>query len=238
MHEASFLHDYDPNAFERLSVAVDLLLMTVADGAPAALLIRRADHPHRGRWALPGGFVGPDESLNAAARRVLTVKAHMDGAFIEQLYTFGDPGRDPRTRIVSVAYLALLPADRFAATLTGAPDLTLARLDMAADGEAATARDAAGAALPLAFDHAAMLGLAVKRLRGRLDYSPIAFALLPERFTLRALQDEHEAIAGRALNKPAFRRRMLDRGWLQPTGERATGTSFRPPELYRFRNPD
>ena len=100
------------------------------------------------------------------------------------------------------------------------------------------ARAADGQPLPLAFDHAEMLGLAVKRLRGRLAYSPIAFALLPERFTLRALQDVHEAISGRCFNKAAFRRRLLDSGWLEATGERAAGTSYRPPELYRFRNPE
>jgi 8-oxo-dGTP diphosphatase len=83
-----------------------------------------------------------------------------------------------------------------------------------------------------------MLGLAMRRLRGKLDYSGIAFALLPERFTLRALQDVYEAILDTRLNKPAFRRRMIDRGWLVPTGERETGASFRPAELYRYRNPD
>jgi 8-oxo-dGTP diphosphatase len=82
-----------------------------------------------------------------------------------------------------------------------------------------------------------MVALAMQRLRGKLDYSGVAFALLPERFTLRALQDVYEAILGTRLNKPAFRRRMLDRGWLEPTGEREAGTSFRPAELYRYRNP-
>jgi 8-oxo-dGTP diphosphatase len=89
--------------------------------------------------------------------------------------------------------------------------------------------------LPLAFDHADILGLAMLRLRGKLDYSPVGFALLPERFTLRELQDIHEAILGVPLNKPAFRRRMVDKGWLEATGERETGASFRPAELFRFR---
>ena len=102
-------------------------------------------------------------------------------------------------------------------------------------GGAIEARSDEGEALPLAFDHADMLGLAMLRLRGKLDYSKIAFALLPERFTLRALQDVHEAILGHPINKPAFRRRMLDRGRLEPTGERETGASFRPAEFYRHR---
>lgn len=232
MSDDDFLSDYDAAAYDRLSVTVDCVLMSVVDGALAALLIRRDAPPQRGRWALPGGFVAADESLDAATRRVLADKARMGDAWLEQLYTFGDPGRDPRTRIVSVAYFALLPAERFAAALVEAPDLVLATL--AFDGNAIVAR-AVGEVLPLAFDHAAMLALAVRRLRGRLDWTPIAFALLPERFTMRALQGVHEAIGGRALNKPAFRRRLLDTGWIEPTGERAAGTSYRPPELYRVR---
>jgi 8-oxo-dGTP diphosphatase len=98
-------------------------------------------------------------------------------------------------------------------------------------------QSADGETLPLAFDHETMLGVAMLRLRGKLDYSALGFALLPGLFTLRALQDVHEAILGVRLNKPAFRRRMLDRGWLEPTGERETGASFRPAELYRYRNP-
>jgi 8-oxo-dGTP diphosphatase len=238
--ESDFLRDYDPTAYEPLSVAVDLVLMSVVDGAPAALLVRRADHPHLGRWALPGGFVKPDESLDDAALRVLATRAHMEGAWIEQLYSFGAVDRDPRMRIVSIAYFALLPAERFAAALKGAPELMLATIAVPWAGEsggpvAAHAPD--GTALPLAFDHADILGLAMLRLRGKLDYSAVAFALLPERFTLRGLQDVHEAILGTQLNKPAFRRRMLDRGWLEPTGERETGASFRPAELFRHRTP-
>ena len=236
MNDASSLKEYDSAAYDRPSLAVDLLLMSVVDDALSVLLMRRRAPPYEGRWALPGGFVGIDESLDNAARRILTRKAHMADAYVEQLYTFGDPARDPRTRIISVAYFALLPATRFADALAEAPDLTLARLIPDGGDTAATTPD--GEPLPLAFDHAEMLMLAVRRLRGRLDYSPIAFALLPDRFTLRALQGVHEAILGHRLNKPGFRRRLLDSGWLQPTGERETGTSYRPPELYRFHPPE
>lgn len=215
MNESDFLASYDAADYPGVALAVDLVLMSVVDGAPAVLLVERRDHPARGRWALPGGFVTPDESLDAAARRVLGAKAHMAGAYLEQLYTFGEPARDPRTRIVSVAYFALLPAERFPSGLTRV------------EGD--------GVAVPLAFDHADILRVAVERLRGKLDYSPVGFALLPERFTLRQLQDVHEAILGRPLNKPAFRRRMLDRGWLQPTGEREAGTSYRPAELFAYK---
>jgi 8-oxo-dGTP diphosphatase len=236
--ETEFLRSYDPTVFERPSVAVDLVLMSIIDEAPAALLIRRSEHPCLGCWALPGGFVGINESVDEAAMRVLREKARMEGAYVEQLYTFGAVDRDPRTRVISVAHFALLPAERFSAALRMDPALTVARIvvpSAGGSGGSATACAADGQSLPLAFDHAEILGLAIHRLRGKLAYSDIAFALLPELFTLRQLQAIHEAILGARLNKPAFRRRMLDSGRLEPTGERETGASFRPAELYRHR---
>ena len=221
------LHDYDPHDYPPMAVTVDLVLMTVSAGQLSVLLTRRAEAPFAGHPALPGGFVGPEESLDAAARRVLAGKAHLGGAWIEQLYSFGAPDRDPRMRIVTVAYFALLPAERLAAALEEGAELSLAPVDALAAGEGEA----------LAFDHGEIVALALQRLRGKLDYAPVAFALLPELFTLRALQDVHEAILGRPLNKPAFRRRMLDRGWLAPTGARETGAAFRPAELYTFQPP-
>jgi 8-oxo-dGTP diphosphatase len=240
MTEAEFLQAYDPQAFPRPSVAVDLVLMTVAQGRLIALLQRRQDHPFKGSWALPGGFVHIDEALDDAAARVLSDKAGLADAYIEQLYTFGAPDRDPRMRIITVAYFALLPARILLEAVRARPDLALSPLDVPWAGEAGgpvTALGPDGQALPLAFDHAAILGHAVKRLRGKLDYSKVAFALLPDRFTLRALQDVHEAILGVPLNKPAFRRRMLDAGWIEGTGERESGAAFRPAELYRLKAP-
>lgn len=228
VEETAFLNSYDPGVFERPSVAVDLILTSVVDGAPAVLLHRRGAHPQAGAWALPGGFVGIGESLDDAARRVLRDKAQMHDAYLEQLYTFGAVERDPRMRIVSVAYSALLPADRFVA----ASGLALARVETRDAGRTSVLID--GERVRLAFDHDRMLDLAIGRLRGKLDWSPVAFALLPERFTLRALQDVYEAILGRSLNKPAFRRRLIDSGRIAATGERETGASFRPAELYRY----
>jgi 8-oxo-dGTP diphosphatase len=238
--DKAFLASYDPAAFERPSVTVDLVLMSVLDGALHALLTRRAQPPAEGRWALPGGFVRMDESLDAAARRVLHEKAHIAAAFLEQLYTFGAVDRDPRTRIITVAYYALLPAARFEKALKDAPELVLAKVGTAWKGEAGGRADAHGSTgerLSLAFDHADILGLAVKRLRGKLDYSQVGFELLPAQFTLRALQDVHQAILGVRFNKPAFRRRMLDKGVLEPTGLREQGVTFRPAELFRFARP-
>lgn len=211
---------YDPAAFPPLAVTVDLVLMTVHDGRLAVLLQRRSEGPHRGEWALPGGFVGAAESLDDAAQRILADKAGMTGGWLEQLYSFGDPARDPRMRVVTIAYFALLPAHRLRDALAGRADLVLAPLD---------------ARPGLAFDHRSIVDHAAARLRGKVDYAPIAFALLPSRFTLRALQQVHEAILGTPLNKPAFRRRMLDKGWIEGTGEREEGGAFRPAELYRVR---
>ena len=208
------------------AVTVDLALMTVADGRLSVLLQRRAVDVFAGMLALPGGFVRIDEPLDAAARRVLADKAGFAagearnaGTWLEQLYTFGEPLRDPRMRTVSVAYFALLPAARLEAAVCAQVDLTLAPVTDLSE--------------PLAFDHAAIIATAHARLKGKLDYTPVALALLPERFTLRDLQAVHEAIMETSFNKPAFRRRMIDAGWIEPTGERESNTPFRPAELYR-----
>lgn len=226
-------------AHDRPAVTVDLVLMSVLDGAPAALLIRRAAPPAQGTWALPGGFVRITENLEQAARRILRDKARMDDAYIEQLYTFGKVDRDPRMRVITVAYFALLPAERFRTALKAGTDLKLARITTAWTGETGGPAAVSGedGELTLAFDHADIIGLAILRLRGKLDYSPVAFALLPPLFTLRQLQDVHEAILGVALNKPAFRRRMLDKGWLEATGARECGASYRPAEMFRCKRP-
>jgi 8-oxo-dGTP diphosphatase len=233
----------DPEAYGRLALTVDVVLIGLRGTRPAALLLRRSEPPQVGLWSLPGGFVRIDETIDAAAGRVLREKAGLTGLHLEQLYTFGALDRDPRMRIVSVAYLALLPERAFADAARNGAGLLSAIIDVPWAGEAGgpvVLHPPEGSPepgpLPLAFDHADILALAMLRLRGKLDYSAVGFALLPERFTLRQLQDVHEAILGTPLNKPAFRRRMLDRGWLEPTGEREAGTSFRPPELYRFRN--
>lgn len=237
MTESEFLAGYDPAAYERPALAVDLVLLGIRAGRLAALLLRRSQQPQAGRWALPGGFVGIAETLDAAAERVLRDKAGIGRARLEQLYTFGGVDRDPRMRIVSVAYLALLPEAAFAEALAGGAALTAATLVVPWAGEAGGPVSAVtedGAPLALAFDHADILALAVKRLRGKLDYTDVGFALLPEHFTLRQLQDVHVAIRGAPLNKSAFRRRMRDRGWIAPTGAREAGTAFRPAELFRF----
>ncbi|GHD05202.1 NUDIX domain-containing protein [Tianweitania populi] len=237
MTQDDFLASYDPSAFPQLAVTVDLILLGLRNQAPTVLVLQRNAQPFEGFWALPGGFVGERETLEAAALRVMQDKAGIETAHLEQLYTFGTPDRDPRMRIVSVAYLALLNEAAFTAALRQNKALLPARIEAPLSHEDAVAisvRNEDDEVLQLAFDHAEILATAIHRLRGKLDYSPVGFALLPEQFTLRQLQDVHEAISGRALNKPAFRRRMQDKGWISPTGTREEGTSFRPAELFLF----
>ena len=180
-----------------------------------------------------------DESLDDAAQRVLATKVGLEDVFTEQLYTFGDPGRDPRTRVISVTYYALVEIGRLLSAAAGRPErgsqLAAVRTDPATDTAQAIHED--GTPLPLAFDHEHILAVAVERIRGKLDYVPIGFELLPETFTLLELRRVHEAILGRPLNKDSFRRTVLDRGLVEATGRRATGLGHRPPELYRFVRP-
>jgi 8-oxo-dGTP diphosphatase len=201
------------------SVTADVVLFTVRDATLQVLLVRRGSPPFRGRWALPGGFVEEDETIEAAARRELEEETGLRDVYLEQLYTFGDPGRDPRGRTVTVAYYALIrPAPPRAAS------------------------DAAEAAwFPadrppwLAFDHEAILQTALDRLRAKLSYTTVGFQLLPETFTIPELQRLYETILGRRLDKRNFRRKVLSLGLLQPRrGKRAAGP-HRPARLYSFR---
>jgi 8-oxo-dGTP diphosphatase len=230
--ERVFLEGYRLDEYERPSVAVDIVVLTVADGGLQVGLYERDSHPDLGLLALPGGFMRMDESLDEAARRLLTTKAGLHGVFLEQLYTFSEPGRDPRGRIVTVSYVALVDAERFFAAA-----MLRRKVSVPWPGETGGAVDViddAGRECELAFDHASILGTAVKRLRGKLDYTPVGFQLLPPEFTLRQLQDIHEAVRGEAVNKDSFRRRMLASGHLEATGNHERNVTWRPAELYRF----
>jgi 8-oxo-dGTP diphosphatase len=233
--EQLFLKTYNPGEFDRPSVTVDLVLLAPAEDGLETLVIRRPEHPHRGRWALPGGFVGITESLEAAAQRVLKEKTGFRGIFLEQLYTFGDPKRDPRMRILSVAHMALVPREKFQDLKAEAGQV--ARVVVPWEGEtggpvALLGPD--GKHLPMAFDHDQIIAVAIKRLRGKIDYSPLAFQLLPKEFTLLQLQRIHEAVLGRPVNKDSFRRRMLATGLLEATGAMQAGVGHRPAAMYRF----
>jgi len=237
VEEAAFLASYDAAQFEHPSVTVDVVLLTVREARILTLVVQRREHPFRGRWAIPGGFVRITESLEAAASRILHDKCGLENVYLEQLRTFGRPERDPRTRVISIAHYALVDALGFDRAQRRSDQVKAGQVIVPWKGETGGVVelvDEQGKVMPLAFDHGDMLGVAVQRIRGKLDYSPIGFQLLPERFTLLQLQKVHETVLGRALNKDSFRRRMLASGELTATGEMQSGVDHRPAELYRF----
>lgn len=236
--EQEFLATYDASRYPHPSVSVDVALITAVDGVLKALVLRREKQPAKGKWSLPGGFVGIHESLEDAASRALKSKTGAQGFFLEQLFTFGRPDRDPRTRVITIAYYALVDPAKLDQVLRQDALTQLVELVVPWDGEkggAIEAVDSFGKKVKLAFDHAEILGLVVKRLRGKLNYAPIGFELLPDKFTLRQLQIIHETILGKTKNKDSFRRRLLASGLITATGELETAVGHRPAELYRFK---
>jgi ADP-ribose pyrophosphatase YjhB (NUDIX family) len=203
-------------------LTVDTVIFTVREDALQVLLVRRGIAPFKGRWAIPGGFVLTDESLDDAARRELREETGLTDVWLEQLYTFGDPGRDPRGRVVTASYFALISPDR-------APPL--------AGGDAADARwwNASGLPGPLAFDHHRILSTAIERLRGKLSYTTIAFELLPQKFTLSEVQRVYEAILGEPIDKRNFRKRVDLLGIVRPLGETTSARAGRPARLFTIR---
>jgi len=207
-----------PN-YPKPSVTVDVVIITLRGEELQVLLVKRDVAPYKGRWAIPGGFVHLDESLEAAARRELREETSVTDVYLEQLYTFGDPGRDPRGRVISVAYIALVPAP----------------LAVEAGSDAREARWWPLSHLPaLAFDHDKILQYALTRLRYKIEYSAVGFQLMPEHFTLSGLQRAYEIILGEPLDKRNFRRRIIEAEVIEPTDDLRTGEG-RPARLYRFR---
>ena len=204
---------------ETVRVAVDIVVFTVRGNELKVLLVTRGVPPFAGGYAIPGGFVREGESLEEAALRELYEETGVRDVFLEQLYTFGDPDRDPRGRVISVAYYALIASDR---------------LHLAAGADAAEAQWFPANHLPaLAFDHKAILDYALVRLRNKLEYTTVGFQLLPEKFTLSALQAVYEAILGRKLDKRNFRRKISLLGILKPLREWQK-TGRKPAQLFRF----
>lgn len=203
------------------ALTVDVVLFAIREARLSLLLIRRGQPPFVDHWALPGGFVDIDEPLEAAANRELQEETGLsaDAAYLEQLYTFGQPDRDPRERVVSVAWFALLP---------GLPEAPRAGDDAAEACWFDTA-----ALPPLAFDHDEVVAMAIERLRAKLLYSDIALRFMPEHFTLGRLQAVYEAVLGRALDKRNFRRRILALGDVEPTDDFHRDGNHRPARLYR-----
>ncbi|HXJ59259.1 MAG TPA: NUDIX domain-containing protein [Verrucomicrobiae bacterium] len=209
--------------YPRAALTVDCVVFGLDEGELKLLLIQRGLEPFQGRWALPGGFVRVEETLDEAARRELAEEAGLRNVFLEQLYTFGAVDRDPRERVVSVAYYALVKlSDHRAKAAT----------------DAAEARWFPISDVPrLAFDHRNILRTALARLQGKVRYQPIGFELLPAKFTLSQLQHLYEVILGAELDKRNFRKKVLSFELLVPLKETQMIGRHRPAQLFRF-DPD
>ena len=207
--------------YEHPGVTVDLVVFTVSEDSLKAMLVQRAEAPYPGYWSLPGGFLKIGESIQDAAMRVLKEKTGVEDVYMEQLYTFGEPDRDPRVRVITVAYFALIPWKQLAqpdsqkiAGITWQPVDNLPKL---------------------AFDHKEILEYAVSRLRSKVSYSNIVYGLMPKQFRLSELQRMYEIIINDNLDKRNFRKRMLATGLLTETGKKDIDGAHRPAMLYKFK---
>jgi 8-oxo-dGTP diphosphatase len=234
---ASFLAGYDPRAYDPVAVTVDVVALTIRDASLQVLLIRRGEQPFLGSWALPGGFVrprtGPDgqraeEDLAQAASRELAEEAGsaLRASHLEQLGSYGAPGRDPRMRVISVAYLAFAPEMPEAQPGTDAAD--------------ARWTPVSAQARPLAFDHARILAEGVERARSKLEYTPLAAAFVREPFTISELREVYEAVWGEKLHAGNFHRKVLSvPGFVESTGgQTETGGARGGPRAKLYRRGD
>src|SRR5688572_11499100 len=218
--------DYDPSRFPSFAVTVDVVVLTMSEGVLQVLLVSRGEAPFKGMWAIPGGFKRPSETLDEAAKRELTEETGVDAAsLLTQFGAYGDPERDPRMNVVTVAYVAVVRdvgeivsgTDAAAAALTPVSDVLNEKLD-------------------LAFDHLRILHDAVERVRVELEVSGMATAFVGTTFTLAELRAVYEAVWGVQLDAANFRRSVVaEDGWVIPTGRRAQPgpAGGRPAELYR-----
>ncbi|MFZ5644223.1 MAG: NUDIX hydrolase [Bacillota bacterium] len=284
--EEEFLKEYNVEKFHRHSLTVDMIIFTVEDGEKESyrklpekvlkvLLIKRGDHPYIGQWALPGGFVRANESVDNAAMRELKEETNIDNIYMEQLYTWGDVNRDPRTRVISCSYMSLvdsksleikagddaedakwftvqsrLSQDQKTITQNGYINQQLINLHLSegdnkisavlkvektVEGKVTRIDREMVESNGIAFDHAKIIQYGIERLRNKIEYTDIAFNLMPEKFTLTELQQVYEVILDRELLKANFRRKIAD--MVLETDEYVRDAGHRPSKLYRF-NPN
>lgn len=218
--ENEFLEEYDSSAYEKPSIAVDVILFTIENDELKVLLIDRDEMPYAGEKSLPGVLVRMDETLDQAAMRAINQKTSLKDIYSEQLFTWGDLKRDPRMRIVSVSYLALVPYETLIArSTTKNMNNFLYSVD-----------DLIHSDRKLAFDHLKMISYGRERIKNKAEYIPIAFELLPEKFTLPQLQKVYEILLGRDLYKANFRKKIQD--LVEETEEYTSGDAHRPSKLY------
>jgi 8-oxo-dGTP diphosphatase len=220
------MEGYDPRAYPPVAVTVDLVVLTIRDGQLVVLTVRRGEPPFQGRLALPGGFIRPDEGLSQAAARKLAEETGLtaDSVHLEQLASYGDPERDPRMRVVTVAYLALAPR-----LPVPQPGTDVSEAAWASAGDLLV-----GPPSELAFDHHQILAEGVERARSKLEYTPLAAAFCPPEFTIGQLRQVYEVVWGTSLDPRNFHRKATNTpGFLSSTGAATAGDRGRPAQLYR-----
>ena len=205
-------------------ITTDVVIFTIKDNKLQVLLVKRANEPFKGRWAIPGGFIRLSENLDNAALRILKEKTNVDNIYLEQLYTFGDPLRYPSSRVITCAYFALIRSDDIKLSVDNSQGITEVQWHEVYN-------------LPtLAFDHKEIIEYSIKRMCERLEFCPIAFQLLPEKFTLTELQKSYELILDMKLDKRNFRKKVLTGSVLKELNEYTKIGSKRPARLYSFDN--
>jgi 8-oxo-dGTP diphosphatase len=215
---------YDPQDYRPVAVTVDLVVLTIRDDELEVLLVRRGEEPFAGALALPGGFIRPDETLSQAAARELAEETRLTvgAAHLEQLASYGDPGRDPRMRVVSVAYLALAPQMPQPRAGSDAAEARWVKVGDVLDGDV------------LAFDHQRILADGVERARAKLEYTPLAAAFCPTEFTIAQLRRVYEIVWGTTVDPRNFHRKVTGTsGFVIPAGTATAGERGRPAQLYQ-----
>lgn len=266
--EEEFLKDYDSSKFEKLSMTTDILIFSVSDEVQenyrkltkkhfSVLLVKRDNYPFKDKWCLPGGFVRIDEDIEDSAKRILATETNLHDIYLEQLYTFGNPNRDPRMRVVSTSYMALIDKNRLNEQITKNASwfnvMVLEdknTIDITLDNGTEEIKFKIGKTLKekttdrykysiisndkLAFDHPLVIASGISRLKNKLEYTDIVFNMMPEYFTLGDLQQVYEIILGRKLLDPAFRRIIANK--VEKTTKMKTGGGHRPSALFKYKN--
>ena len=267
-NEEEFLKDYDPNKFDRLSMTTDILIFSVSDEIQnnyrklnkkyfSILLVKRDTHPFKDKWCLPGGFIKIKEDIEDAAKRVLKSEANIENIYLEQLYTFGNPNRDPRMRIISTSYMALIDKNKLNDKISNNAswfNVTFLedekQMDITLDNGKEQIKVKIRKTLKekttdrykyevlenekLAFDHPIVIASGITRLKNKIEYTDIVFNMMPEYFTLGELQQVYEVILGKKLLDPAFRRIIAKK--TEKTNKIKTGGGHRPSVLFKYKN--
>lgn len=265
--EEEFLKDYDSNRFEKLSMTTDILIFSVSDGFQenyrklnkkffSVLLVKRDNYPFKNKWCLPGGFVNIDEDLEDSAKRILANEANIKNIYLEQLYTFGNPNRDPRMRIVSTSYMALIDKNKLNQKISKNAswfNVTVLEdkrnIDVILDNGNETIKFKILKTIKekttdrykyeilendsLAFDHPLVIMSGISRLKNKIEYTDIVFNMMPKYFTLGELQQVYEVILNKKLLDPAFRRIIANK--VEKTDKMKTGGGHRPAILFKYK---